>query len=63
MRSLTSLRRWIYSLWWLVWPHHVGLITDVHADGTATVISGNDGNRVRERVLSLRGAVAYRVPG
>jgi len=29
----------------------------VHPNATATVISGNDGNRV----LSLRGAVAYRV--
>jgi CHAP domain-containing protein len=47
----------------VVWPHHVGLITAVHGNGTATVISGNDGHRVRERVLSVRGAIAYRTPG
>jgi len=35
----------------------------VHPNATATVISGNDGHRVRERILSLAGAVAYRVPG
>ena len=46
----------------VVWPHHVGLITAVHGDGLATVISGNDGRRVRERVRSIARAV-MRVPG
>jgi hypothetical protein len=46
----------------VVWPHHVGLITAVHRNGLATVISGNDGHRVRERVLSIAGAVV-RMPG
>ncbi len=44
----------------VVWPHHVGLITAVHGDGLATVISGNDGHRVRERVMSIRGAIGFR---
>jgi hypothetical protein len=46
----------------VVWPHHVGLITAVHGNGLATVISGNDGHRVRERVMSIRSAVV-RMPG
>jgi hypothetical protein len=41
----------------VVWPHHVGLITAVHGNGLATVITGNDGRRVRERVMSIAGAV------
>jgi hypothetical protein len=46
----------------VVWPHHVGLITALHGGGLATVISGNDGRRVRERVLSIARAVV-RMPG
>ena len=46
----------------VVWPHHVGLITAVETNGRATVISGNDGRRVRERVRSIAGAVV-RMPG
>jgi hypothetical protein len=46
----------------VVWPHHVGLITAVHGNGLATVISGNDGHRVRERVMSIARAVV-RLPG
>jgi hypothetical protein len=34
----------------------------VHRNGLATVISGNDGHRVRERVLSIARAVT-RMPG
>jgi hypothetical protein len=45
-----------------VWPHHVGVVTAVHGDGTITMISGNDGRRVRERERSMRGAIAWRVP-
>ena len=41
----------------VVWPHHVGLITAVYGDVRATVISGNDGRRVRERELSIAHAV------
>ncbi len=44
----------------VVWPHHVGLITALHGDGFATVISGNDGRRVRERPRSIIGAIAFR---
>jgi hypothetical protein len=43
----------------VVWPHHVGLITAVHRNGLATVISGNDGHRVRERVMSIRRAIGF----
>ena len=46
----------------VVWPHHVGLITAVHGEGLATVISGNDARRVRERVRSISRTVV-RVPG
>ena len=46
----------------VVWPHHVGLITAVRSDGLATVISGNDGRRVRERVRSIARTVV-RMPG
>lgn len=44
----------------VVFPHHVGIVTQLHDNGTATVISGNDGRRVRERIRSLRGAIAFR---
>jgi hypothetical protein len=46
----------------VVWPHHVGIITGRGEDGWI-VKSGNDGGRVRERERSLRGVIAYRVPG
>jgi len=43
----------------VVWRHHVGLITG-HAGAGWIVKSGNDGNRVRERVRSISGAIAFR---
>lgn len=46
----------------VVWRHHVGLITGRTDDGRWIVKSGNDGGRVRERVRSLRGAIAFRWP-
>lgn len=45
----------------VVWWHHVGIITGRTAQGWL-VKSGNDGGRVRERVRSLRGAIAFRWP-
>lgn len=45
----------------VVWPHHVGLVTAKTADGWV-VKSGNDGHAVRERVRSLKGAIAFRWP-
>jgi hypothetical protein len=43
----------------VVWPHHVGKI--VGQEGGMWIIqSGNDGNRVRTRPLSIAGAVAIR---
>jgi hypothetical protein len=45
----------------VVWNHHVGLLQSApDAQGRALVLSGNDGHRVRERVRSLRGAIAFR---
>jgi hypothetical protein len=41
----------------VVWPHHVGMITGRAANGRWIVKSGNDGNRVRERPMSVAGAV------
>lgn len=42
-----------------VWPHHVGLVTAV--DGNRIMLlSGNDGNAVRERWRPTRGVIAYR---
>jgi len=43
----------------VVWPHHVGRIVG-QENGQWLVNSGNDGNAVRTRVLSLRGAIAFR---
>lgn len=43
-----------------VWPHHVGLITENLGGGMIRLLSGNDGNAVRERVRSTRGVIAYR---
>lgn len=43
----------------VVWPHHVGKI--VGREGGMWVIqSGNDGNRLRTRPLSIGGAIAIR---
>lgn len=36
-----------------VWPHHVGEITACLGGGMVRMISGNDGNAVRDRVRSL----------
>jgi hypothetical protein len=41
----------------VVWPHHVGMITGRSANGQWIVKSGNDGNAVRERAMSVAGAV------
>lgn len=43
-----------------VWRHHVGLITGVLGDGRVMLLSGNDGNAVRERPRPTRGVIAYR---
>lgn len=43
----------------VVWKHHVGVISGREGDRWI-VKSGNDGHRVRERVRSLAGAIAYR---
>lgn len=45
----------------VVWPHHVGEI--VGRDGRSglwIILSGNDGNAVRERPRSIDGAIAIR---
>lgn len=47
----------------VVWSHHVGIIRRVTGPGMAVVLSGNDGNAVRERERSIRGAIAFRVVG
>ncbi len=45
----------------VVWPHHVGVIVgEPDAHGRWPVHSGNDGNAVRTRLRSLRGAIAFR---
>jgi hypothetical protein len=44
----------------VVWPHHVGKITG-YRGGQWIVLSGNDGNAVRERPRSLHGAIAFRI--
>jgi hypothetical protein len=46
----------------VVWRHHVGIITGRTASGWV-VKSGNDGHRVRERVRSVAGAIAFRRVG
>lgn len=43
----------------VVWPHHVGAIVG-QQNGRWLVHSGNDGNAVRTRPWSLRGAIAFR---
>lgn len=48
----------------VVWPHHVGVIVgEPDAHGRWLVHSGNDGNAVRTRARSLRGAIAFRYIG
>jgi len=47
----------------VVWNHHVGMITAQGVHGGWVVKSGNDGHAIRERELSLRGAIAFRLPG
>jgi hypothetical protein len=45
----------------VVWPHHVGEIRGgPDKRGLWLVHSGNDGNAVRTRWWSLRGAIAFR---
>ena len=44
----------------VVWPHHVGRIVGRGTSGGWVVESGNDGHRVRARVRSLAGAIAFR---
>jgi hypothetical protein len=45
----------------VVWPHHVGEIRGgLNKRGEWLVHSGNDGNAVRTRWRSLRGAIAFR---
>jgi hypothetical protein len=46
----------------VVWRHHVGVITG-RSGSDWIVKSGNDGNRVRERVRSISGAIAFRHVG
>jgi hypothetical protein len=43
----------------VVWPHHVGVITG-RTEGGWIIRSGNDGNQVRERPLSIARAIAFR---
>ena len=43
----------------VVWPHHVGKIVG-GSPGHWAVLSGNDGHRVRTRVRSTAGAIAFR---
>jgi hypothetical protein len=43
----------------VVWPHHVGKIVG-QENGQWIIQSGNDGNRVRTRPLSISGAIAIR---
>lgn len=44
----------------VVWPHHVGKIVG-QKNGRWLVHSGNDGNAVKTRPWSLRGAIAFRI--
>jgi hypothetical protein len=46
----------------VVWRHHVGKIVGHTRGGLWVVRSGNDGGRVRERVRSVAGAIAFRWP-
>jgi hypothetical protein len=45
----------------VVWPHHVGVIRGgPDSSGQWLIESGNDGNAVRTRYRSIRGAIAFR---
>jgi hypothetical protein len=44
----------------VVWRHHVGRIVGRGGNGEWIVTSGNDGNQVRTRAMSLAGAIAFR---
>lgn len=46
----------------MVERHHVSKIVEVLGPGRVIAISGNDGNRVRTRERSTRGAIAFRRP-
>ncbi len=41
----------------VIWRHHVGIIVGRTAKGQWIVKSGNDGNRVRTRARSVKGAI------
>lgn len=43
-----------------VYPHHVGVITEVIAPNRFKMLSGNDGGAVRERERSTVGVIGYR---
>ena len=45
-----------------VMGHHVGIITGVDASGNPIMISGNNGNRVREAPISRGRIYAYVMP-
>jgi uncharacterized protein (TIGR02594 family) len=45
-----------------VMGHHVGIITGVDASGNPIMISGNNGNRVREAPISRGRVYAYVMP-
>jgi hypothetical protein len=48
----------------VVWPHHVGVIRGgPDSAGEWLIESGNDGQAVRTRFQSLRGAIALRTAG
>jgi uncharacterized protein (TIGR02594 family) len=41
---------------------HVGVVSGIDASGNPIVVSGNNGNRVREAVLSRSRIYAYVMP-
>lgn len=47
----------------VVWRHHVGKIVGKCDGKICPVHSGNDGHRVRTRMRSVAGAIAFRVAG
>jgi hypothetical protein len=44
----------------VVWPHHVGRIVGPCRGRMCLINSGNDGGRVRTRMRSVAGAIAFR---
>lgn len=44
----------------VVWAHHVGIIEGRASNGMWVIRSGNDGNAVRVRPLSVARAIAFR---